>query len=224
MHTPEFAFEKDPDNVRRAVSELGIAYPVALDNNYKVWEAFKNDYWPADYLVDTTGRIRHHQFGEGGYEESERQIQALLKERDGVLSSSGLVTVTGTGAEAPSANDIKSPETYVGYDRAENVVSPGGLKQDAAHLYSVPKHLELNQWGFSAIGWIKLTLLAWFQRRAESFIVFMRGICILYSDLRRMESGSGSGSVSTVRRPAKITEPIRTSGEQGELQNTVCTS
>jgi len=149
VHTPEFAFEKDPDNVRRAVKELGITYPVALDNDYKIWDSFNNSYWPADYLVDTTGRIRHHSFGEGGYDESERQIQALLKERDGVLSSTGLVNVTGTGAEAPSASDVKSPETYVGYDRAENCVSPGGLQHDVAHLYSAPKLLELNQWGLS---------------------------------------------------------------------------
>jgi cytochrome c biogenesis protein CcdA/thiol-disulfide isomerase/thioredoxin len=149
VHTPEFAFEKDPDNVRKAVSELGVTWPVALDSNYKVWEAFDNNYWPADYLVDVTGRIRYHQFGEGGYAESERQIQELLKERNGALSSSGLVEIKATGAEAPSASDVKSPETYVGYDRAENFVSPGGARQNVPFVYSVPGHLALNQWGFS---------------------------------------------------------------------------
>ncbi len=148
VHTPEFPFEKDPDNVRRAITELGITYPVALDNNYKVWEAFNNSYWPADYLVDATGRIRHHQFGEGGYEESEREIQALLKER-GLSTPTDLTKVAGTGAEAASASDIKSPETYVGYDRAENFTSPGGLQHDVSHAYSVPKTLQLNQWGFT---------------------------------------------------------------------------
>jgi thiol-disulfide isomerase/thioredoxin len=148
VHTPEFAFEKDPDNVRRAVKELGIAYPVALDNNYKIWEAFDNNYWPADYLVDATGRVRHHQFGEGGYEESERQIQELLRERNGTIPANGLVTVTATGAEAQSANDVKSPETYVGYDRAENFVSAGGFGQDVTRVYTAPKDPKLNQWGF----------------------------------------------------------------------------
>jgi cytochrome c biogenesis protein CcdA/thiol-disulfide isomerase/thioredoxin len=149
VHTPEFAFEKDLDNVRRAVSELSIAYPVALDSDYKIWEAFNNSYWPADYLIDATGRVRHHQFGEGGYDESERQIQALLKEDNGTLPSAGLVTVSAAGVEAQSANDVKSPETYVGYDRAENFVSPGDLRHDTSYRYSVPKDLKLNQWGLS---------------------------------------------------------------------------
>ena len=89
VHTPEFAFEKDLDNVRRAVSDLKITYPVALDNDYKIWKAFNNSYWPADYLVDATGHIRHHHFGEGKYDETEQQIQELLKERDGQLAVTG---------------------------------------------------------------------------------------------------------------------------------------
>jgi cytochrome c biogenesis protein CcdA/thiol-disulfide isomerase/thioredoxin len=149
VHTPEFAFEKDPDNVRRAVSELGIDYPVVIDSDYKIWKKFDNRYWPADYLIDATGRVRHHQFGEGGYTESERQIRELLKERNGTLPDGGLVNVTGVGAEAPSANDIKSPETYIGYDGADNFVSPGDLRDDAAYRYSVPKDLKLNQWGLA---------------------------------------------------------------------------
>jgi len=148
VHTPEFAFEKDQDNVRRAVAELKITYPVALDNDYKIWKAFNNSYWPADYLVDATGHIRFHHFGEGKYDESEQQIQQLLKEHNPQLSVNGLVKVAATGAEAPPDSDVESPETYVGYDRADSFLSPGGLKQDAAHSYSLPKHLELNQWGF----------------------------------------------------------------------------
>jgi cytochrome c biogenesis protein CcdA/thiol-disulfide isomerase/thioredoxin len=147
VHTPEFAFEKDLDNVKHAVAELKITYPVALDNDYKIWKAFNNSFWPADYLVDATGKIAHHHFGEGKYDETEQQIQELLKQRDGQLPATGLVKVSATGAEAPPDSDVESPETYVGYDRADSFLSPGGLKQDAAQVYSPPKHLELNQWG-----------------------------------------------------------------------------
>lgn len=147
VHTPEFAFEKDFDNVRRAVSDLKITYPVALDNGYKIWKAFGNSYWPADYLIDATGRFRHRHFGEGKYGETEQQIQALLKEHDGQLQTTGLVSVNGSGAEAPPDSDVESPETYVGYERADSFLSPGGLKQDTAQHYSIPARLELNQWG-----------------------------------------------------------------------------
>ncbi len=149
VHTPEFAFEKDLDNVKRAVAELKITYPVALDDDYKIWKAFNNSYWPADYLIDATGKIRHHHFGEGKYDETEEQIQELLKEHNGQLSVNGLVKVAATGAEAAPDSDVESPETYVGYDRADSFLSPGGLKQDVAYVYSLPKHLELNQWGLS---------------------------------------------------------------------------
>jgi cytochrome c biogenesis protein CcdA/thiol-disulfide isomerase/thioredoxin len=149
VHTPEFAFEKDQDNVRKAVSELKITYPVALDNDYKIWKAFNNSYWPADYMVDATGKIRFHHFGEGKYDETEQQIQQLLKENNPQLSVNGLVKVAATGAEAPPDSDVESPETYVGYARADSFLSPGGFVQDAAHVYSIPKHFELNQWGLS---------------------------------------------------------------------------
>ena len=148
VHTPEFAFEKDADNVRRAVRELNITYPVALDNDYKIWKGFNNSYWPADYLVDATGRVRHHHFGEGKYDESEQEIQALLKEGNG-QAPSGLVTVNAIGTEAAPDSDVQSYETYLGYERAENFISPGGATHDEAHVYSLPKHLELNQWGFA---------------------------------------------------------------------------
>ncbi len=149
VHTPEFAFEKDLPNVQRAVGELSITYPVAMDNDYKIWKGFSNSYWPADYLIDITGRVRHHHFGEGKYDETERQIQELLKERNGELSYNGLVKVAATGAQAPPDSDVESQETYIGYAREDNFISSGGLSHDAPRVYSTPKHLELNQWGFS---------------------------------------------------------------------------
>jgi hypothetical protein len=153
VHAPEFAFEKDLDNVKQAVRELKITYPVAIDNDRKIWNAFSNLYWPADYLIDGAGRIRHHHFGEGKYDETEQQIQMLLKERDGQLAVNGLVTVAASGAEAPPDSDVESPETYIGYERADSFLSPGGFRQDAPFAYSIPQHLELNQWGFAGI-WI----------------------------------------------------------------------
>src|SRR5215471_1114038 len=149
VHTPEFAFEKDPDNVRRAVKEFRIPYPVPLDNDYAIWKGFSNQFWPADYLVDAAGRVRYHHFGEGKYDETENQIQDLLKEDHPQLSFNGDTKVTGTGAEAAPDSDVQSPETYVGYERADSFLSPGGLTHDAAHTYVIPWHFELNQWAFS---------------------------------------------------------------------------
>lgn len=147
IHTPEFAFEKDPANVRRAIADYKIAYPVAMDNDYAVWKAFGNQFWPADYLVDATGRVRFHHFGEGKYDETENHIQQLLKESNSGLSFNGDTEVTGVGTEAAPDSDVQSPETYVGYERADSFLSPGGLVEGAAHTYSTPAHLELNQWG-----------------------------------------------------------------------------
>ncbi len=149
VHTPEFAFEKDVDNVRQAIRQFKITYPVAIDNDYKIWRGFNNSFWPADYLVDAMGHIRYHHFGEGKYDESEEQIQALLKERGAALPTNGLVKVSGVGAEAAPNVDVESPETYIGYKRADSFLSPGGLVQDAAHTYKAPAHLEQNQWGLS---------------------------------------------------------------------------
>ncbi len=149
VHTPEFAFEKDIGNVRKAASDLGVTYPVAIDNNYTVWRAFNNQYWPAHYFIDAEGRIRHHHFGEGDYDGSERVIQQLLAEANGKTMSGGLVNVNATGTEAASDwNAVGSPETYIGYARAENFVSPGGAARETAHAYTVGKP-ALNQWGLS---------------------------------------------------------------------------
>ncbi len=149
VHTPEFAFEKDADNVKRAVKDLQITYPVLLDNDYSIWKAFHNQFWPADYLVDATGRIRFHHFGEGKYDETESHIQELLKENNTKLTFNGGTQVSAAGTEAPPDSDVQSPETYIGYDRADSFLSPGGFVKDAAHTYTVPQHLELNQWGLS---------------------------------------------------------------------------
>ena len=149
VHTPEFAFEKDLGNVRKALAELDVRYPVAVDNDYSIWRAFGNQYWPAHYFVDAQGRIRHHHFGEGGYQESEQIIQQLLVEAGRTRVSGGVVAVQGTGAQAAAtAATVGSPETYLGYQRAERFVSPGGALLDRSHAYS-PGRPRLNEWGLS---------------------------------------------------------------------------
>ncbi|AYG96174.1 cytochrome c biogenesis protein DipZ [Brevundimonas naejangsanensis] len=153
VHTPEFAFEKSPANVRDAVRRFGIAYPVAMDNDYAVWRAFRNQYWPAHYFIDAQGRIRHHHFGEGDYDGSERVIQQLLKEAGAQGVDRSMVQVTARGAEAAAdIAGIASPETYVGYARAEGFRSPSGIKPDARHAYA-PAALRLNQWSLAG-DWI----------------------------------------------------------------------
>jgi cytochrome c biogenesis protein CcdA/thiol-disulfide isomerase/thioredoxin len=149
VHAPEFAFEKNIANVQKAVADLKITYPVAIDNDYAIWRAFDNQYWPAHYFIDGQGRIRHHHFGEGEYDESEHVIQQLLAEAGEASPSSGLVSVSSAGAEAaPDMADVRSPETYVGYERAANFVSPGGAVHDTKHVYAsgAPR---LNEWGLS---------------------------------------------------------------------------
>jgi thiol-disulfide isomerase/thioredoxin len=144
VHTPEFPFEEDVDNVREAVKEMGVEYPVALDSDYGIWRAFDNHYWPAAYVADAEGRIRHHRFGEGGYEELERIIQRLLGV-DGDLVS---VSPDGFEAQADWAN-LGSPETYLGYEQAQNFVSPAGASPGAGHSYVAPDRLKLNHWALA---------------------------------------------------------------------------
>jgi cytochrome c biogenesis protein CcdA/thiol-disulfide isomerase/thioredoxin len=148
VHTPEFPFEKDESNVRKAVKDLGVLYPVPMDNDYKIWRSFNNEYWPADYFIDATGKVRFHHFGEGAYEESEQWIRTLLKEAHASVPES-MTKVAGSGTEAaPDSDDVQSPETYVGYARAQNFASPGGLNQDDPFVYRTPDELKLNQWAF----------------------------------------------------------------------------
>ncbi len=145
VHAPEFAFEKDIDNVKRAVKDLHVDYPVAIDNDYAIWRAFDNQYWPAHYFVDAQGRIRHHHFGEGEYAESEEIIKQLLAEAGAQHVASGIVQPDAGGVALAAENAMQSPETYIGYDRAENFASTA--VRDREHEYSIPASLATNQWG-----------------------------------------------------------------------------
>jgi thiol-disulfide isomerase/thioredoxin len=150
VHTPEFRFEKDVDNVRRAVSDRKIDFPVAIDSDYGVWRAFDNQYWPALYVIDAQGRIRHHQFGEGGYEKTEKVIQQLLIEAGNSGVGDRLATADARGIEAEADwADLKSPETYVRNEHIQNFASPGGAVLDKPHAYSAPPKLKLNDWALS---------------------------------------------------------------------------
>lgn len=150
VHTPEFAFEKDLSNVSKAVKDLKITYPVAVDSNYAIWKAFHNEYWPAHYFIDANGYIRYHHFGEGEYDKSEGVIQQLLKEKNSNLQLSGLVNVKGSGAEAaPDMNDVESPETYIGYERQENYVSPEKIASGVPANYTAPGRLDVNNWALA---------------------------------------------------------------------------
>ncbi|MFJ1214776.1 cytochrome c biogenesis protein DipZ [Burkholderia pyrrocinia] len=153
VHAPEFAFERDIGNVKKAVHDLGIDYPVAIDNGYSIWRAFGNEYWPAHYFIDAQGRIRHHHFGEGEYAQSERAIQSLLAEAghpEALNVPLGLAGAPAKGAlAAADTADVRSPETYVGYARAEDFSSPGGVVRDAAHRYDAPARPDLNDWGLA---------------------------------------------------------------------------
>jgi thiol-disulfide isomerase/thioredoxin len=149
VHTPEFPFEQDEDNVREAAKDLTVEYPIALDSDYAVWRAFSNQYWPAVYIADAQGRIRYHHFGEGAYMECERVIQQLLREagRDGI--GDDLVSIVPDGFEAQADwTNLTSAETYLGYEQAQNFASPGA-ELDEPRTYVVPDPLRLNHWALS---------------------------------------------------------------------------
>ena len=153
-HTPEFAFEKQLDNVRPAVSEMKIGYPVAIDSDYAVWRAFNNEYWPALYLADAEGHIRYHKFGEGDYEETEREIQKLLKQTGASGIDSEPASINATGAEvAADWADLRSQENYVGYERTSGFASAGGVVVGKAHEYVLPRRMFLNEWALAG-NWI----------------------------------------------------------------------
>ncbi|TVT91122.1 cytochrome c biogenesis protein DipZ [Pseudomonas sp. RGB] len=147
VHAPEFAFERDVSNVTKAMTDLGITYPVAIDNNYKIWRAFNNQYWPAHYFADAKGQIRYHHFGEGDYAESERVIQQLLREAGATNVAGGLIEADAKGVQqAPDMNEVQSPETYLGFQRAQNFVTTGTLGTDTVVNYPAAGTLALNNW------------------------------------------------------------------------------
>jgi thiol-disulfide isomerase/thioredoxin len=151
VHAPEFGFEKERPNVEIAVRELDVTFPVPIDSNHRIWQAFRNEYWPADYFIDGKGRIRYRHFGEGEYEKSEQVIQELLRENGATGLNVSTVPISADGAEAPPGDDVRSPETYAGYARAEGFASPRGLAQDSTRNYSLPARPSLNQWGLGGV-------------------------------------------------------------------------
>ena len=171
VHTPEFPFERDIDNVRQAAGDMRVGYPIALDSNYAVWRAFGNRYWPAVYIADAQGRIRYHHFGEGEYDESERVIQRLLPDAgaDGIAAELVSVTPTGFEAQADWAH-LRSPETYLGYEQGQNLASADGADFDEPRSYQAPDPLELNQWALS--GQWTIERGASVLNRADGRIVF----------------------------------------------------
>jgi methionine-S-sulfoxide reductase len=150
VHSPEFAFEKDTGNVEAAIEKFEIRYPVVLDNNLALWKAFNNRFWPAHYFVDAKGQIRGHHFGEGKYARSERMIRQLLMEAGAKNLPEPLDDAAGEGVTAPSNTAVvASPETYIGYERAENFASTGGLARDRVKAYALPQSLALNEWALA---------------------------------------------------------------------------
>jgi thiol-disulfide isomerase/thioredoxin len=150
VHAPEFSFEKNLNNVRWAAKDMRVDYPVAVDNDHVIWRAFSNQYWPALYFIDAQGRVRHHHFGEGGYEQSEMIIQELLAEAGATGVDREPVPVSGQGLEATADwRNLKSGENYVGYARTQNFASPGGAVVDKPRMYELPVRLRLNEWALS---------------------------------------------------------------------------
>jgi thiol-disulfide isomerase/thioredoxin len=150
VHTPEFSFEHDGENARRALAEMHVEFPIALDSDYAVWNAFTNHYWPALYLIDADGKIRHHRFGEGDYERSEKMIQQLLADAGAEHADREIVDVVGTGPEAPADwEHLESPESYLGFQQAQSFASPGGIAPAQSRVYQVPDRLALNEWALS---------------------------------------------------------------------------
>lgn len=150
IHAPEFDFEKNTSNVRWAAEDMKVDYPIAVDNNHTIWRAFENQAWPALYFIDAQGRVRHHFFGEGAYEQSEMVIQALLREAGATDVSHEPVAVDARGhAAAPDWSNLKSPENYLGFARTENFASPGGVLRDKPRVYQPPARLNPNEWALS---------------------------------------------------------------------------
>ena len=193
VHSPEFSFEKDLDNVRRAVQAMRVEYPVAVDSDHAIWRAFRNAYWPALYFIDAQGRVRHHYFGEGEYEPSEMVIQQLLVEGGNDSVPRGMVSVDPGGPEAaPDWGNLRSPENYLGYERTANFASPGAAP-GKRRVYTAPSRLALNQWALSG---------EWAVER-EAAVLHMAGGRIAYRfharDLHLVMGSAARGSAVRFR-------------------------
>ena len=211
-HTPEFSFEHDVDNVRRALQEGHLEYPIAIDSDYTIWQAFDNAYWPALYFVDAEGHIRHHHFGEGAYEESEMVIQRLLTEAGQSGVGHDLVSVNASGIEAAADwGSLKSPENYVGYERTENFASPGGVVPNERQVYSAPDQLRLNHWACPVNGRWGERRRAWTKPTARSSTASTHVISISSWDLQRRESPRAFGCSSTGSHRKRRTAATSTS-------------
>jgi thiol-disulfide isomerase/thioredoxin len=191
VHAPEFGFEKERANVRNAVHDLHVTYPVAIDSNHAIWDAFNNEYWPADYFIDGQGRIRYHHFGEGDYAGSEHVIQQLLKANGATGLDDTTVRISADGVEAAPSVDEESPETYVGYRQARRFASPERVAQDSRKTYSTPVTASLNEWGLSG----------WWNVGAESGVLQAARGKILFRFHSR--------DLHMVLAPAKNGKPIR---------------
>jgi thiol-disulfide isomerase/thioredoxin len=171
VHSPEFEFEKDVDNVRREAKDMRVDYPIAIDSDHAIWRVFNNEFWPALYFVDAQGRIRHHQFGEGEYGPSEMILQQLLAEAGISGIGQGLVSVDARGAEAAADLDsLRSAENYVGYARTENFASAGGASWDQRRVYAAPARLQLNHWALAGDWTVRKAATA--LNKAEGRIVY----------------------------------------------------
>jgi len=192
VHSPEFGFEKDLANVRRAAMEQRVGYPIAVDNAMAIWRAFDNNYWPALYLVDAEGRVRYHHFGEGEYAEAERAIQELLTGAGSKGVAHDLVSVVGQGAEAPADwSSLSSQENYVGYERTEGFVSPGGTTRDVGRVYTAPARLDLNSWALTG---------AWTMERGAITLNQANGKIVYRFHARDLHLVMGPASRGTVVR------------------------
>ena len=150
VHTPEFGFEKNIQNVRRAMQQMNVGFPIAIDNDYAIWRAFDNSYWPAVYLIDGRGRLRHQQFGESDYEGLERKVQRLLADSGATTRLEGAAPPAPAGAELPADwGNLRSPENYLGFARTQNFASPEGARSNRSRVYTAPAGLKLNRWALA---------------------------------------------------------------------------
>jgi hypothetical protein len=225
VHTPEFPFEHDFGNVRRAAADMRVDYPVAIDNDYAVWSAFANHYWPALYFADAQGRIRHHHFGEGEYRQSEMVIQQLLAEAGSAPAGHETTSVDARGVEAPADwASLRSSEDYTGYERTENFASPGGAVPGKRHAYQVPAELRLNHWPCPGTGRWSTRPSRWTRPAAGSRTASTPAIFTWSRARQHQAPACGSVCVSTDSRRVRLMGPMSTTRATEPWPNSGCIS